>query len=249
MEKKSTNARGTRAERHPPPVPATDPRELEAARLLSHPSRRRIAGELADAPQGLTVFELAERVGLHHNAVRQHLAQLASAGLVSSEKEPPRGRGRPRIRYRMLDSASQVAAGHRELVRLLVSLVRIAGFGPDDLEAFGREQGRNLAFDDGETTGAEAVLAAFARLGFAPRETSSASDRAAGVAAASLEHCPFRDAVLAPGGEAVCHLHRGLARGLLDVAAPGATLLDLEVRDPVAAGCRVVIGDLPRPGT
>ncbi|MEW6581688.1 MAG: helix-turn-helix domain-containing protein [Actinomycetota bacterium] len=237
MEKKTLAGDAPGAERPSPDL--LEPDHEAVARALSHASRRRIAGVLSDTPGGLTVFEIAERVGLHHNAVRQHLAQLASAGLVSSEREAPRGRGRPRIRYRMIDSGAQVEAGHRELVRLLVSLLRVAGIGPEDLESFGREQGRRLAADHAD--GPSAVFATFARLGFAPRETTTAAERAGGMVAASLEHCPFRDAVVYPGGDSVCRLHRGLARGLLDVADPGGNVVDLEVRDPVVAGCRLVI--------
>ena len=47
------------------------------------------------------------------------------------------------------------------------------------------------------------------RAGFAPREISSAADAEVGTLDMALEHCPFREAVLAPGGAAVCEL--GLA--------------------------------------
>ncbi|MFP5452283.1 MAG: helix-turn-helix domain-containing protein, partial [Thermoleophilia bacterium] len=53
-------------ERHP----GLSPQEAGA---LAHPSRGRIAEALGKAPAGLTVADLADRIGLHHNAVRQHL--------------------------------------------------------------------------------------------------------------------------------------------------------------------------------
>jgi predicted ArsR family transcriptional regulator len=211
---------------------------MTTARALAQPSRRRIVEELSASPEGLTAFSLAERVGIHHNAVRQHLSILAAAGIVAAEREAPQGRGRPSTRYRVVDGDAQAAAGHRELVRLLVKLLRQTGFAPQDLESFGRSQGRGMT-EAG--AGPRAVLDAFARLGFAPHETASAAEAAEGRIVARLECCPFREAVLAPGGESVCHLHRGLAEGLLERAAPGARLAGFEVRDPIHAGCRLVI--------
>jgi hypothetical protein len=90
--------------------------------------------------------------------------------------------------------------------------------------------------------GADAIAESFARLGFAPRETGSADDRAHGRLGMRLEHCPFRDAVMAPGGELVCRLHRGLAEGI--VVAAGGRLTAFRPQDPVRAGCGVEVDGL-----
>ena len=180
------------AAERPGPQDALAPASLAAARALGQPSRRRIVEALTREPDGLTALALAERLGLHHNAVRQHLAVLAGVGLVTSRRDAPRGRGRPSIRYRAVGGGSRLAAGHQELVRLLVGLVRRAGFTSDEVEAFGYEQGLAIGRSGG---GAEAIVEAFAQLGFAPEETSSAADRAAGRLSARLQSCPFRDAV------------------------------------------------------
>ena len=42
----------------------------EAITAVAHPSRRRIVEVLTAMPDGVTAFELADRVDLHHNAVR-----------------------------------------------------------------------------------------------------------------------------------------------------------------------------------
>jgi len=39
--------------------------------------------------------------------------------------------------------------------------------------------------------------------------------------------------------EAVCTLHRGITRGLLDVLQPQAKLAGFVPRDPYAAGCLI----------
>jgi predicted ArsR family transcriptional regulator len=228
----------------PSPADALLPGGENLARALSHPSRRRIVDALREAPDGLTAFDLAARVSLHHNAVRQHLSALAKAGLVSADRDAPSGRGRPSIRHRLVGDEVGIAAGHAELVRLLMGLVQRAGFGPDDVEAFGYEQGLGVGR---RGAGAETILEAFARLGFAPQETTSAVERRAGRLDARLMSCPFRAAVEAPGGEVVCRLHRGIAAGLAERAGD-AELVSFEIRDPREARCRIVVEGLPPRG-
>jgi predicted ArsR family transcriptional regulator len=207
------------------------------AEALAQPSRRRIAEVLAGAPGGLTPFELADAVGLHHNAVRRHLEVLARAGLVRSEREAATGRpGRPSRRYRLVASEGVAEAGHRELVRLLVELIRRTGASEKDVEAFGRDEGRLLAH--GRATGG--LVETLAGLGFAPDDVTESAARRRGELDLRLRRCPFADAVLAEGGHLVCALHRGLTLGVLDATEPDAYLAAFEIRDPVAAGCRVL---------
>lgn len=216
----------------------------QEAQALAHPSRRRIAEALGKAPGGLTVAHLAERVGLHHNAVRQHLRVLAQAGVVVSAPSPPTGRrGRPSARYALAAPHGVAAVGHRELVRLLLELVRRAGMDDESIEAFGIEQGYRLLGVD-PTEGVTGIAAALAGLGFAPEEVTSAAGRKAGEMDVRLRACPFKDAVLAPGGEMICRLHRGLVRGTLDRVAPDAELTSFERKEPVNAGCRVFVTGL-----
>jgi predicted ArsR family transcriptional regulator len=214
-----------------------------AAHALAHPTRRRIAEELGATPDGLSVAELSAATGLHHNAVREHLRTLAAAGVVASEQDAPQGRGRPTTRYSLVDEEAPRIAAHQELVRLLVGLLRDVGADEAQAERYGVGHGGAMA-DPG---GRDALMAAFARSGFAPREISSAADARAGTLELRLEHCPFREAVLSPGGELVCALHRGLATGMAGVASPGARLTDFVPKDPRPAGCRVRVEGLSPP--
>lgn len=227
-----------------PPRGARDhARTPRPAEVLAQPSRRRIAEVLAAAPAGLTPFELADAVGLHHNAVRRHLDVLARAGVVASEREAAAGRpGRPSRRYRLIAVDGLAEAGHGELVRLLLQLVRRAGAGEREVEDFGRDEGR-LMGRDGE--GISKLVQTLAGLGFAPDDVTPDVARQAGELDVRLLHCPFAAAVLAEGGALVCALHRGLTLGVLDVAAPDAYLAGFEIRDPIAAGCRVHVRGLP----
>lgn len=221
----------------------------EEASALAQGSRARIAEALATAPAGLTVAQLAERVGLHGNAVRQHLRVLARAGVVVSAPSAPTGRrGRPSARYALAAPHGVTAVGHRELVRLLLEMVRVAGFDEGSAEEFGRERGAAM-IDADPAEGAEAVRSAMAGMGFAPDEVTTAGRRSAGDIDLRLRSCPFKEAVLAPGGEMICALHRGLVDGTLRRVAPGTRLADFRPEDPVTAGCRVLIrGAAPASG-
>lgn len=215
----------------------------EEAGALAHPSRRAVAEALGGAPDGLTVADLARRVGLHHNAVRRHLAALQRAGVVAAGPSAPTGRrGRPSVRYALAAPQAVAAVGNRELVRLLLELVRRARTTEDDIEAFGWEQGRRLVPEGAEIDGLTTSLAG---LGFAPEEVTSAADRRAGAMDVRLRACPFREAVLAEGGHLICALHRGLVRGALERIDDAAELAVFEPRHPVTAGCRVLVQGLP----
>ena len=70
----------------------------------------------------------------------------ARAGWSRSVSIPRPAAGAPPRRYVLApDPAEREAAGHRELVHLLMSLVREAGFGPIEIERFGERQGASIA--------------------------------------------------------------------------------------------------------
>ncbi|HMM48460.1 MAG TPA: helix-turn-helix domain-containing protein [Miltoncostaeaceae bacterium] len=218
------------------------PQEAEA---LAHPSRERIAAALGRSPAGLTVADLATEVGLHQNAVRQHLRVLARVGVVSAAPAAPTGRrGRPSVRYALAAPHGVSAVGHRELVRSLLEIIRVMGVDEESIRAFGREQGHN---PDGISPGAgvAGLRAVLAGLGFAPEEVGLAADRMAGETDIRLRSCPFRDAVLAPGGELICALHHGLVEGTIDRLAPTARLAIFEPHHPAEGRCRVVVNEEP----
>lgn len=216
----------------------------EEAGALAHPSRQAIAEAIGAADGGLTVAELAERMDRHPNAVRQHLEVLQRAGIVVAAPSPPTGRrGRPSARYALAAPHAVAAVGHRELVRLLLELVRRAGTDEDQVEAFGWEQGRGLVESDAPP---DALSGAFAGLGFAPEEVTPEKDRRKGRMDLRLRACPFKEAVLAEGGHLICALHRGLVRGALERIDDAAELEVFEPKDPVTAGCRVVVNGLHR---
>jgi predicted ArsR family transcriptional regulator len=111
------------------------------------------------------------------------------------------------------------------------------------VEAFGWEQGRGLVARDAP---ADALPASFAGLGFAPEEVTPEGERRQGRMDLRLRACPFKEAVLAEGGHLICALHRGLVRGALERIDADAELEVFEPKDPVTAGCRVLVSGLDR---
>ena len=51
-----------------------------------------------------------------------------------------------------------------------------------------------------------------------------------------LGNCPYRD-VVRENQAAICALHKGITRGLLDVLAPSTELQRFVPHDPAQAGC------------
>jgi len=58
------------------------------ARALGDPTRHQIFRYVADAGEPTGVAELTAHFGLNHNAIRQHVAKLVTAGLVREERAP-----------------------------------------------------------------------------------------------------------------------------------------------------------------
>lgn len=216
----------------PAAVDALVPARHARSAMLARPAAQRVAVVLRQATGPMTAQEVAEAVGRHHTGVRAQLLALERAGVIAGRTDRPGRRGRPVRRYSPIpDPDEREAEGHRELVRLLMSLVRQLGLGPEEMESFGERQGAGITRREG---GLEELWSAFERMGFAPRPPDDG--RSADVV---LGRCPFVDGVEAPGGDLICVLHRGLARGILERAAPGVHVAALVTEDPRRAGCRL----------
>jgi predicted ArsR family transcriptional regulator len=217
-------------------VDALVPARHARAEVLARPAARRVAWVLEQADRPLTAQEVATALGRHHTGVRGHLAALEEAGVIEGRADPPRGRGRPVRRYAPApDPDAREAEGHRELVRLLMSLVRQLALRPDEMERFGQDQGAAVPRPGG---GVEELWEAFERMGFAPRGGGEGAPLDL-----VLHRCPFADGVEAPSGDLICILHRGLARGILARAAPGVEVEELVIENPRDAGCRLRLAD------
>jgi predicted ArsR family transcriptional regulator len=194
---------------------------LRRHRALADPKRAQILADLAeDGP--LDTRELARRVGLHVNTVRAHLGWLVDAGLVASERVPPRGRGRPRLVYRSLVTEPEEGRRYRLLAEILTALV--ARFGPEaeaQLEEIGEAWGHYLVESPtpsarlGEDEAIERLLSLLAEAGFRPQLEQAERRRRI-----LMRPCPFLE-LAQRHREVVCPIHLGLIRGAL--AELGAT--------------------------
>jgi predicted ArsR family transcriptional regulator len=202
---------------------------------LAQPTRARLFSLLAELRRPIGTEELAERLDLHPNGVRVHLERLRDAGLVARERMR-QARGRPRDMWLIAADAQPTGeppSGYVQLGRWLARVIKPGKASLGKVESTGREIGRELA-PDGEYPAEAKMHATLITLGFQPRREAHRP----GVLTYRLCNCPYREAVR-ENADAVCTLHRGITRGLLDEIAPTSTLSAFVPHDPSLAGCLV----------
>ncbi len=202
---------------------------------LSQPTRARLFALLSDLRRPARTAELAERLGLHPNGVRAHLERLAAAGLIERARmrQP---RGRPPDAWTIAAGAQpggQPPHAYRDLGRWLARVLQATRVGRRGIEETGRAIGRELAPTD-RRGDPDALRTALTALGFQPTITR----RERGRISVSLGNCPYREAVR-ENQAAICALHKGITRGLVDVLEPGTRLEAFEPQDPDRAGCLI----------
>jgi predicted ArsR family transcriptional regulator len=186
-------------------------------------SREAVMDALRQAGAPLTVYDLAERVGLHSNTIRFHVARLVAAGLVREAQTAPSGPGRPRLLYAVVpgEPLHREPRGYRLLAQILASY--LAASDPDATASAilaGRRWGQFLTEQPAPLlrlnarAASERLVGVFATLGFQPEAADDGRQ-------ILLHHCPFRE-VAEQQPEVVCSVHLGLMRGAL--ATLGAPL-------------------------
>lgn len=204
------------------------------AKALASPTRNRIFRYIAEAAGPVTVAELTSYLGFNHNAIRQHLAILVEAGLVVEGVEPNRGRGRPRLLYRLNPQAAglwETAGPYEYLAGVLASALE-EGVSPREA---GRAAGRVEAASLEETADPlDAMERDLQQRGFRPERVTKGAK-----VDFVLGRCPFED-VAAHSPTAVCELHLGLAEGLAE-AVGGCEVTKLTAKNPHRAGCRLAL--------
>ena len=211
---------------------------------LSQPTRARLFALLSQLKRPAGTAELAERLKLHPNGVRLHLERLEQEGLI----ERARGhihRGRPPDVWRIAPDARPVGdrpRAYRDLGRWLARALGARSAGLRGIENTGRQIGRELAPIVADTS-TDALETTLTSLGFQPTVAHRDGQRLT----FCLRNCPYSEAVR-ENQRAVCTLHKGITRGLLDVLAPEARLAAFVPHDPDEAGCVIDLRGIAEPG-
>jgi len=205
----------------------------QQAKALGDPTRHAIFQYIVDAGADVDVAELTEHFSFNHNAIRQHLAKLVDADLVTESPAPATGRGRPKLIYRVSPSAESrwgVAGPYERLSWLLTEIVR-SGDTPVEVgrRAIVRQR---LGSSTPGPDPIDALVAEMERSGFEPtvRRRGDQVDIVLGT-------CPFAStAQIDP--DTVCNLHLGMAYGVAELV-DGLVIDELVPHDPRRANCRL----------
>ncbi len=213
--------------------------------VLAQPTRASLFALLGELKRPVGTGELAERLDLHPNGVRIHLERMQEAGLVerARDRQP---RGRPRDAWTIAPGAQpggKAPSAYRDLGRWLARAIRSRRGGLRGIEETGREIGREIA-PAGAPADPEAFKTSLSALGFKPIVKSHEGERVT----VCLGNCPYRDAVH-ENQPAICALHKGITRGLLDVLHPEAKLAEFVPHNPDEAGCLIELRGLTTPFT
>jgi predicted ArsR family transcriptional regulator len=205
---------------------------------LAQPTRAQLFALLGELRRPAGTDELARLLNLHPNGVRLHLERLEKTGLVLREREQ-RARGRPRDSWSISPDAQpggDPPTAYANLGRWLVRAIAAGATRVRDVEATGRQIGRELAPLGTGASPEERMHGTLVAMGFQPRRRVDRADKLT----YCLDNCPYRAAVR-ERQSVVCGLHRGLTRGLLDEIDPMTKLSAFVPKDPDAAGCEITL--------
>ncbi|MDO5535386.1 MAG: transcriptional regulator [Propionibacteriaceae bacterium] len=195
------------------------------------PARARVASTLVDLGPRVSLSTLAEHLGGHPNATRQHLEALVDAGHATVSTLPAGGPGRPAQVWSLTASgrralaADAIDTAYGELVDALAERLADRPDARAEARAIGRAWGQRRRE---RGLGSVHLLDLLDELGFAPEAhpTDAGTTR--------LLACPILASARAHP-EVICAIHAGLVEGalgpdadvrLVPFAEPGACLLN-----------------------
>lgn len=226
---------------------------LTTSKALSDQTRISLLKFLSTVPGGRSVIDLAAEVGLHPNAVRQHLEKLEKAGLVVSDTPHSHRQGRPQRIYRRVEGNAvleQLARDYRLLSEILLAFIADQRLSPKEIRDFGRRWGQQSiqqsAIQPTHATAKEiaaTLMERFSAWGFQPHLGGPSGQEVA----IRLDNCIFKE-IVALHPDLVCSLLHGVLEGML-VGIPGHG--DSMLQNGIAHGemsCEITVALSPRPG-
>lgn len=189
--------------------------------------REQVLETLRTADSPLEIAELAQRMHVHPNTVRFHLAALTRAGRVEKVTQEHTRRGRPPAAYRpVVRMDPDGPRAYRALAELLAEDVASRPQPTRHAVEIGRRWGHRLAEGDAGPPSRSArgsrqrMRRMLDRLGFAPE----ADDDTRRIA---LRSCPFLE-LAETNTQVVCPIHLGLMQGALETWRAPLTVERLE---------------------
>jgi predicted ArsR family transcriptional regulator len=178
-----------------------------------------------------TVADLARAGGAHPNTVRSHLSALEDAEVVEAfSVRSPMHRGRPRMRFRLVEGWTLPTTDFLGLSELLAAVVARLDASPGTVRGVGGDWGRYLLGRPGRRDARGELSRALERLGFYAH---------AGDASLELTACPC-PLVLPDRPELVCGMAVGVCDGVL--AASGSGLrVGRRTHRPAQRSCTVAL--------
>ena len=230
--------------------PTSGPAGLSHHQVLASTSRIAVLELLRLSAGPLGIAEISQRIGLHQNTVRFHLALLVDSGYVVRRSEAPNGPGRPRVIYEAT-AAPEGEGSYRLLAEVLAQHLAASSERPvEDAVEAGRDWAGSVRRRQSGREGPEAatvhpvaedvaiteVVRMLGDIGFAPE--LSANGRSI-----YLHRCPFR-ALAESHSDVVCGAHLGMIQGALaELGAPVSAIRLLPFVEP-----DLCIATLDRPG-
>lgn len=211
---------------------------------------------LSESVTPLTVAEIAEKLGLHHNSVRETLDALVKLDLVTRHKKAPTGRGRPSWVYEATAPAS-LESFVRQISAIIGALTDYLRETADDpcaeAEKIGRKWGEEMMRSaevpdqshinfrneverlDVHTSKVRLFLSS---MGYAATQGDQPNSF-------ELRQCPLLGTI-ERGKEAgdqfplACAMHKGLLNGILEKTSHGH--VDVDLKSQVRPGaCSVTL--------
>lgn len=207
------------------------------AKALGDPTRHRLFRYINDAHRPVYIGELAEWLGVNHNAVRQHLATLKEAKLVVEQIEKRSTPGRPRLSYAVDPNFSGSWGTKSPYQTVAILLAEVITSRRIAIEV-GRDEGRRRARRvSGDRNLLRVLYEDLRGASFHPTPVDRGDEHDF-----ILEQCPYAE-VAAMNPKTVCQLHLGLLEGLATELDKRA-IVNLVTRDPRIGGCRVEVRGL-----